>query len=155
VNKINLFIHLFPSGRIRLSLEATSMSLFSRFRRSSTAVDRYVNLPASHVYPSSARPRHARHERQPFAAGGTYSHAVSVESIPYLPSENTRGTASEVSLRSEYSQLDNDTSRYPKWSASTSSAPSSTDKRRVQRQRETPNSARQSIAEYHSFSILP
>ena len=103
------------------------MSLFSKFRRNSTAPNRNS---ASYEYSGPARPRHERHNRARYDTGGTVSHAVSVESIPYLPSETARGASSEVSLRSEYTHLDNDTSRYPKWSTPTSSAPSTTHNRR-------------------------
>jgi hypothetical protein len=109
------------------------MSFFSKLRRGSTTTDPYSSWSASQIYPGSARRRHERHHRRRYDTGETVSHAVSVESIPYLPSETTRGASSEVSLRSEYTHLDNDTSRYPKWSTPTSSAPSPTNQQRVER----------------------
>ena len=103
----------------------SSMSFLSKLRRRPAADRR----SASYVY-ESTRPRHERHNRERRDTGDIVSHAVSVESIPYLPSETTRGASSEVSLRSEYTHLDNDTSRYPKLSTHTTNASSTTHKRR-------------------------
>lgn len=118
------------------------MSFFSRLRRNSTAVDRYTSRSSSYGYSGSDRPRHKRHERPIYDAGAYAPHAISVESIPYLPSENAHGGASsEVSLRSEYTHLDHDTNRYPKWSTPTSSIPSTTHKPRADTPvHESPNS---------------
>ncbi|KAF8585921.1 hypothetical protein K439DRAFT_1632186 [Ramaria rubella] len=102
------------------------MSLFSKLRRSSTAGDRYATRTSSYASSNSTR-RHERHERDRVGSGAFIPH-VSYENIPYLPSESVtnRGASSEVSLRSEYTHLDNDTNRYPKMSASFSGPPSQT-----------------------------
>ncbi|GJJ06434.1 hypothetical protein Clacol_000626 [Clathrus columnatus] len=83
--------------------------------------DRYASQAASYAA-SNISTKHGPYNKQsPDSSGIPH---VSFENIPYLPSETaaTRGPASQVSLRSEYTQLDNDTNRYPKLARTTSGA---------------------------------